>query len=400
MKKIRNVLFLLVAVVLMMGLLTSGCDQDGKETPGQTSSLPKTIGIATSAVGSAGYSIAVAYANVMEEILDIPVRILPTSSLQVNISQMLTGRALFVGGGITQNMVGDAIEANDVFADHEWGPQKAGFVWFNTTTPYGFFVRGDCKANDISELAGKKVSIYTANPSFLRAVEGILAFGGLTWDDVETVETGGYVQCLHAVGEGRADFTYGSPYTSDLYEIAENPHGIRFLPMPLDDEEGWSKYFALLPMADKGNCERGVDLAIGVPMVSTPSLLYTLMDTSEDAIYEIVKFFAEHFDDYKDAHPNLVDKHIDNVLSFIESGIGVPIHPGTVRYLKEIEKWSEEDEQWNNELCEKMDRYEDAWADAVDEAIEKNVEISHQNEEWIEIWYKHRSSVGLLKRRD
>ena len=64
-------------------------------------------------------------------------------------------------------------------------------------------------------------------------------------NDVETVEVGGYSQCARAVADGRAGFTYNAPISTVIVEIEQNPHGIKYIPMELDNEAGWKKFWAV-----------------------------------------------------------------------------------------------------------------------------------------------------------
>ena len=142
-----------------------------------------------------------------------------------------------------------------------------------------------------------------------------------------------------------------------------------------------------------------MEAAISVPHTLSPFVLYTLKSVPEETIYEIVKFFAENLDAYKDAHPQMGEMSLDSVLEFKDSGLGMPVHAGTVKYLKEIGKWTEEDEQWNNAQWDKIAKMQEAWNNAVDEANEKGIKIVHNNEEWIKLWEQHRSSVEPFMRR-
>jgi len=75
----------------------------------------------------------------------------------------------------------------------------------------------------------------------------------------------------------------------------------------------------------------------------------------------------------------------------------IPIHPGTIKYLKEKSLWNAEDDKWNKELLELMDRYEKAWGLALKEAKEKGVEVELKNEKWMEIWDKHRAGLPVFR---
>jgi TRAP transporter TAXI family solute receptor len=403
----KNFVCLMVVFVLIVGvILVVGCgDKAGEPKEGEQNgdasgdALPSLVGLATSGVGSGGHTSTVAFATELESYLGVPVRIMPAWSPAVNLTQVIQGHAHIVGGGSSQGSYYDAVMGRDVFANHEWGPQDLTVVWYNYTAPYGIVTRGNTGIEKIEDLKGKKGAVYLSSPSWYTGFLGCLAFGGLTADDVEIVEVGGYSDVARAVAEGRADFTYLYTGSAVTYEMAENPHGIKWVPMPLEDEEGWAKYFELNPLYGRIVSEKGVEESHGVPMGNHPFIWWTYKDVNEELVYRVVKFLVEEHDKYKDNHPDLADMSLESMLAFIEEGIGGPLHPGTVRYLKEIGKWSDEDEAWNNKQWQLIENLRAAWDDAIEEAIDKGIEPSSGNKAWIEIWEKHRDQCEPIRRR-
>jgi TRAP transporter TAXI family solute receptor len=235
----RNLLFGVISLALVVTFITGDAFAQKKPTKGK---LPPLIGIATAGVGSGGHSMAVAYAPVMQKHFGVPVRIMPAWSSGVNLAQIKDRKAYFSGGGASQSMAVDAIVARDFFADHAWGPQRVGTVWHNYACPYGIVVRGDSDIKTMADLKGKKAAIYLVSPAWKIGLEACLAFGKLTWKDVQTVEVGGYDHCARAVADGRADFTYNAPISTVTIEVEQNPKGIRYIPMDLKDKEGWERF--------------------------------------------------------------------------------------------------------------------------------------------------------------
>ena len=366
---------------------------------GAESKLPPLLGIATAGVGSGGHSMAVAYAPILQKHLGVQVRVMPAWSVAVNLSQIKDRRAYFVGGGVSQGNAGMAAEAHDIFASHEWGPQRVGIVWYNYTCPYGLMVRGDSDVKKIADLKGKKLAFYGSSPAWTSGLEGGLAFGRLSLNDVEKIEVGGYSQCARAVADGRADFTYNAPISTVTIEVEQNPKGIRYLPMDLNDKEGWDRYFEINPFFANLVCSTGVKSAAGVPMGNHPFVIWTYESVDQDLVYRVAKFFSEQHDQYKDLHANLSDMSFEKMVEFKNNGVAMPILPGSVKYLKEKGVWDEADEKWNNEQREKIDKLEQAWQAALDEAIPKKINPDYRNKAWLEIWEKHRSTLPRFRSR-
>lgn len=326
-------------------------------------------------------------------------RVMPSHSMSVQLTQILTGKCHWVQP-MSQANVGDALLGNAQFANHEWGPQTVGMLTYNYQCPFGIVVRGGSDIKTMADLRGKKAASYVGNPSWSNGLDSCLAFAGLTRDDIQVLDIGSYTACARAVGEGKVDFTYNSPISTVSHEIAASPQGTRYLPMPLDDKEGWARFNEVAFFLTKRICDRGVEHAHKVPMANTDFVLATYRDIDEELIYRLVKFVCEEQDKFKDLHPNLVFTGLENTLKFKDRGIAIPIVPGAVRYLKEIGQWDNADEQWNNEQWDRVDKLQKAWEEALAEALPQKIRPQFDNEAWLEIWHKHRANIPLPSPRE
>lgn len=352
--------------------------------------LPSMIGITTIGVGTASHSMTAAYAPILEEELGIKARAMPSDSTMVSFSQMRQGSALF--GSLSTPSLVEALHGDAPYNDSGWGPQKVALVWVGYDGPFGFVVRKNSDIESIEDLKGKKLAWYEGSPAWQNGAKGALAFGGLTLDDVELVKVGDYSSAAKAVVQGKADADYLAPFSSVTYEIAEAPSGIRYLPMPLEDEEAWARYHEHNPLAPKGICGKGVKVARGVPMANHLFVNATYLDKKDEHIYKVAKFFGEKYDSYKDRHDELKDMSIKKMKEYLETE-SIPVHPGTVKYLKEINVWTEKDDKWNNELIELAEKYNNAWNKAMSEAKEKEIKVDSDNEDWVELWDAHRKGL-------
>jgi len=385
---------LFLAIALTMGSVSAEAQQSANKK-----SIPPMIGIAASGLGSNGHAMAVAYAPHLQEYFGVPVRVMPSWSAAPGLLRIKDRRAHFNGGGISQSMALDTIFAKDYFADADWGPQEVGIIWNNTASPYGIVVRGDSDIKKMSDLKGKTAAIYITSPAWTIGLKGCLAFGGLTIDDIKTVEVGGYSQCARAVADGRADFTYNCPQSPVSFEIAEGPHGTRYIPMALDDKEGWDRFGKIRSDCLGAACKAGPKSSLGVPMVCSPFVLWTYKWLDDDLVYEIAKFFAENLDKYKGSHPYLYEMSLEETVKFKDRLAVVPFLPGTVKYLKERGLWSEDDEKWNNEGWKTEKKLRELWDQAVEEAHKKKIKVDYKNKKWVELWNKYRSSVPSMRPR-
>lgn len=356
--------------------------------------LPDVIGIATIGVGTSSHTSTVAYAPLLEKNIGVPVRAMPSDSTKVSFSQIKEKKALYAA--LSSSSLGVALQGERPYNMEGWGPQKISLVWMGYDGPFGFVVRKDSPIKSIKDLKGKKVAWYTSSPAWMGGAEGALAFAGLTLKDVQLVKLGSYAACARAIAEGKADADYIAAVSPVTFEIAQGSAGIRYLPMPLEDKEGWAKYREINPLIGSGIFEIGVPEARGVPMADHIFLTTTYLDTNTEHIYRVARFFGETYDQYKGLHKNLGDMSLNKMRALLDMK-GLPVHPGTIKYLKEKQIWTAEDDKWNQELLENMNRYEKAWTAAVKEANAKGIKIDMNNEIWSKLWDNYRAKLPIFK---
>ena len=122
------------------------------------------------------------------------------------------------------------------------------------------------------------------------------------------------------------------------------------------------------------------------------------IDVDAESIYQVARFYGEAYDQYKDLHAENKDMTLKKLRALLDSR-GLPVHPGTIRYLKERNFWTAEDEKWNQEYLDLLTRYEKAWAEALKEAKAKGVKVELNNEAWGRLWNDHRANLPLFKMR-
>ena len=133
------------------------------------------------------------------------------------------------------------------YSDLDWGPQPVRYLWLpaHPGTPFG--VRGDSGINTFADLKGRTVAIFPGSPGATNTQQAILAFGGLTWDDVVPKEYPHPGAAYGAVITGKLDTTFFNVSSSKSYEAAALPCGWHYLNMPATDTKGWARLKALSP---------------------------------------------------------------------------------------------------------------------------------------------------------
>lgn len=371
----------------------------GSETSEDSYKWPSMLGLVTNGTGNATHAMILGISQVMESELGVTSRLMPSVGLAGALELVRSGQSQIIGGGQSQVSLVQAISGDDFLSSEEWGPQRLGYVYYGYGCPYGIVVRGDLKVEKIEDLKGLRGAYFDSSPSWSYGFDGCLAFGGLSRSDIVPVQAGNYEMCGRAIMEGRADFTYLAPVSPITLELYESPSSCKYIPMPLEDTEGWNRYFEHAGANSNFLCASGLESARGIPMANAPFNTITYLDKEEELVYNFVKFMNENYDKFKDMHNLLPESSLENTVNFMRNGNCLPVHPGTVRYLKEIGEWTDADEAWNNETIEKMDKIREVWDKAVADAKAQGMKISNENPDWIAFWNEAKKEIVFSQRR-
>ena len=120
--------------------------------------------------------------------------------------------------------------------------------------------------------------------------------------------------------------------------------------MPRDDSEGWNRAKEVAPWLGPDLVTAGPGLSKESPrqMIGFPNGLWAYDSQSEELVYAVAKALHLGYDTIKGMHPDLKKWTIDTALE-IEWLINIPYHPGSIRYFKEIGRWTPAHEKWQQE---------------------------------------------------
>ncbi|MCE0506668.1 TAXI family TRAP transporter solute-binding subunit [Roseivivax sp. GX 12232] len=349
----------------------------------QAQELPGTMVWTSYDVGSAGYAEASAIADAFGKEYGTRVRIQPSGSGIGRLQPLLQGRADYAFLATEAFFLGEG--AYD-FATPDWGPHQLRAV---AGRPAGItlIAAGDAGIETVEDARGKRIAFVAGNPSVNVKCEAILAFGGLTLDDVEVITFPTYSAAMSSMTRNESDATCTTPTTSQLYELAESPRGIHYAPLQADNEQGWDQLLKVLPIMSPSDEDVAAGLAEGetakmaayrYPVITTTS------DKGADEVYAFIKALDETFDMYKDGTAAMSRWTLERSG---KPAIDIPFHEGAVRYLEEIGVWTEEDEAWNQQRQARMDALTEAW----DSFKAENGELSE--EAFAEAWMARRGEV-------
>lgn len=345
--------------------------------------MPDTMVWTSYDVGSAGYAEASAIADAFGKEYGTRVRIQPSGSGIGRLQPLLQGRADYALLATEAFFIGEGVYD---FAAPDWGPRQLRAV---AGRPAGItlIAAGDAGIDTVEDAAGKRIAFVAGNPSVNVKCEAILAFGGLTLEDVEVITFPTYSSAMSSMTRNEADATCTTPTTSQLYELAESPRGIHYAPLEPDNDAGWEKLLEVLPIMSPSEEDVAAGLAEGETAKMAAyryPIITTTAEKSADEVYAFIKALDETFDMYKDGTAAMSRWTLERSG---KPAIDIPFHEGAVRYLEEIGVWTEEDQAWNERRQARMDALTEAW----DSFSSENGEMSE--EDFAEAWTARRSEV-------
>jgi TRAP transporter TAXI family solute receptor len=323
--------------------------------------LPPFIAISTYDVGSSAYMTISMACEGITQLTGQKFRLTPGSTEVARMSALRAGAVHFTstgGAGVFQSA------GRDEFANISWGPQDVRIVWCPAITGITMFVRGDSGIKKAADFKGKKIAYIEGSPGLNMQVTAHLAFGGLSWDDVEIVKVPSYAAGCEGVISGLVDSAATVPTATWPYRLESSSHKLGYVPLPFDDVEGWKRAKAAFPFWAKYKAASGAGVSKEKPLecatYANPILL-TYADQDPDLVYWMVKNLVEAYPIFsKKAEVMKTNWNLDWNLE-LTANTAIPTHPGAIRYLKEIGKWTPALEAHNKKMLENKKALIELW---------------------------------------
>ncbi len=323
--------------------------------------LPNTVVTTAYSTGGVGYNQMVAVGSVLKEKYGVNFRVLPGKNDVSRLGPLKAGKAHFASTG------SDAVYSQEgvfTFGKEEWGPQPVRLVLLSR--PGGclmFTTATDVGIEKIEDVKGKRVAWVRGSAALQTATKAYLSFAGLTVDDVELVEVGGFAASIEAIIGGDADVAINQSTSTFNIKQEASPRGVFHPEIPHDNEEGWKRLRTMVPWYVPGVCNH--EGAPGIPkegwqgVAQVFPVQITRPDVDEEIVYGFTKAMIDNFDSYKDTVPGMngwaLDKQMEDFY--------LPYHEGSVKYLKEIGWWSDKAEANQKAMLARQDVLLKAWED-------------------------------------
>ena len=207
--------------------------------------LPQDISWTAYGTTSSGYAQSVGLGKMLKEKYNADLRIIPGKNDVSRMAPLTAGQSPLCACGIASYFAQEGVH---MFAAKAWGPMRL-LNLFNNIGRNGqqAMAAADAGIKTAADLKGKRVTWVKGSPALNGNMTGMLAFGGLTWNDVQKVEVPGWKQSIEAVINGQADSAWGSTISSAYAQLAASPRGLYFPPLPHNDKAGWARATAVSP---------------------------------------------------------------------------------------------------------------------------------------------------------
>lgn len=340
-------------------------------TAGGHISLPKQLAWTAYGTGSAGYNQAVAIGAALQEATGVNLRVLPGKNDIARTEPLRQGKVQFSATGVGGSFM--AQEAVFQFAADNWGPQPVRVLLANNGGTVGLALgvakeacakagKPDCVGFEYSDLKGLKVAWVKGSPSLNVNNEAYLAYGGLTWDDVEKVEFGGFGASWEGMQDGSVDAAFASTNSGRTYQQESSPRGLYWPPVDPNNAEGLARMAAVAPFFSPMTATVGatIDGGPGTPTAGYAyPVLVAMVDQDADLVYNMTKAMVELYDGYEGDAPGINGWALDKQnFEWV-----APYHDGAIKYYTEIGKWSDAAQAHNDNLIARQGALAAAWAE-------------------------------------
>jgi TRAP transporter TAXI family solute receptor len=325
----------------------------------QAIKLPPTVTLTAYDTGSSGFNIAVAIGKAIKDKHGADVRVLPAGNDVARLQPVKGGRAQASAMGIG---VYFAQEGVFEFAVREWGPQPLGLMLASSAcNAISLGVAKDTGVKEIKDLKGKRVGMVVGAPSLNQNAMAVLAFGGLTRNDVKLVEFSSYGAMWKGMVNNEVDAAIASTISGQAKEAEASPRGLVYPPTPASDSAGWARLHKFGPYyaPHKATCGVGATAQSPIELPNYPYPIFVAYASqSADVVHAFTKAMILEYAAYKDAAPGadgfeLARQNLTWVL---------PLHAGALRAIKEAGGWKPEYDAHQAALVKRQGVLSAAWS--------------------------------------
>ncbi|MGQ0547482.1 MAG: TAXI family TRAP transporter solute-binding subunit [Betaproteobacteria bacterium] len=327
--------------------------------PVYSQKLPSTLTLTAYDTGSSGFNIAVAVGKTLKDNHGADVRVLPAGNDVARLAPLKAGRAQASAMGIG---VYFAQEGAFEFAVRDWGPQPLRLILSSSAcNAISLGVARDTGVKQIGDLKGKRIGMVVGSPALNQNAFAILAFGGLTRNDVKLVEFSSYGAMWKGIINNEVDAAIASTISGQAKEAEASPRGLVYPPTPHADKAGWERLRKFGPYYAPHVATCGVGISKDKPL-ELPNYPYPIFmayaSQPAELVYNLAGAMIKGYDGYKSGAPGADGLELKRqVLTW-----ALPYHEGAVRAFKEAGVWQPEHDAHNRGMLKRQETLAAAWS--------------------------------------
>ena len=322
--------------------------------------LPPSMAMTAYDTGTAGFNITVGVGKMMKDKYGSDIRVLPAGNDVARLAPLRAKRAVASAMGSGTYFAQEGVFE---FGVKDWGPQQLQLILSSVDCNGATLgVAADTGVKELKDLKGKRVGFVVGSPALNQNSLAVLAFAGLTQNDVKVVEFASYGAMWKGLVNNDTDAAFATTITGPAKEAETSPRGIVWPPLPKSDTAGWErmKKVGSFFFPHLTTCGAGISKDKRIELGNYPYPIFvTYASQPADLVYSITKAMIDGYDAYKDSAPGASGL----AAARQTKNWAVPVHAGAVKALKEAGHWSAEQEAHNNALFKRQEVLASAWAD-------------------------------------
>jgi TRAP transporter TAXI family solute receptor len=192
----------------------------------------------------------------------------------------------------------------------------------------------DANINSLQDLKGKRVNIGNIGSGYRKNAIDALVANGLDYEKDFHAESLKAAEAPGLIQDGRIDaafYTVGHP--SGYYkEATSGVRKVKFVPIT-NIESLLEKYpYYAKAITRVTELYPGAVNDADVPTFGVKATFVTSAKVPDEVVYAVTKEVFDNFEDFKKLHPAYAGLTKENMLD----GLSAPIHPGAMKYYKEV----------------------------------------------------------------
>lgn len=314
---------------------------DCSPTSNTSTTLPRTVAIASNLAGTGAHALASGLAAVASKATTISAKVQPYNGPNAWMPLLEEGEIEFGIINILDSYMAATGTGNYKKAYSSIRVVSGGVFPFTTS----IMVRDKSDIKQVSDLKGKRIAWDFGGHAITQTWQNAaLEVGGVKASDVTQVRFSNLNDAIRAVPEGKIDATFAA-IGIGINEEANAMEPIRFLSLPNTDGSNkiLAKYGASIVKQEPITGIRGETYVIGYPLHLASST-----KVSDRTVSVLIKAWWENLAELQSIHPQFKKwtKDVQAITNFT-----VPYHSGAVRFYKEVGVWTAKHDARAKEIC-------------------------------------------------